>query len=233
MWYSEIQGLIGGPGTLVIIAAALQAFAHLVTHQLGLRVLLLCGTILYLTYYFIALDTPLWPAIFATSAIGITTVYGLIRLLINRSRFLMSADEIAILNRFPGLEPGVFRRLLKLGHIRPLLSDEPLAIEGEVPEKLFYLLSGNVKVTKSQTDFEVSDSTFIGEVSMVNDIAATATVSGIPNTLVIEWDRRTLAARMAKDHHLRLAVEGLFTRDLARKLAQAVKVDQTKALPVF
>ncbi len=227
MWYMEVQGFVGTPGALVIVAATLQAIAHMFTNQLALRVLLLCGTALYLTYYFVAIETPLWPAIFGTSFIGLTTVYGLIRVMLNRSTLLMSAQDIAILKRFPGLEPGVFRRLMKLGNIRFLDSNESLTVTGTIPDKLFYILEGDVEANKDHIQFEVHEGRFIGDVSMVQGGSATATVTGNTKARVIEWERSRLSARMAKDPHLRMAVEALFTRDLAQKLAQAAKVVPT------
>lgn len=225
MWYTELQYFAGTSGVLVVFAAALQTAAYMFTNQLGLRILLLCGTLLYLTYYFVATETPLWPAIIGNSAIVLTSTYGLIRVLLNRSRLFMGAEDIAILEHFPGLEPGVFRRLLGLGQIRHLNQDEELAVSGTIPDTLFYILSGDVKVSKSQVNFEVGEGTFIGEVSMIQGVGATATVTGNAHTRVIEWNRKKLSDKMAKDERLRLAVEALFTRDMAKKLAQAAKVN--------
>ncbi|WP_169579690.1 cyclic nucleotide-binding domain-containing protein [Saccharospirillum impatiens] len=210
---------------MIFIAAVLQSAAYLFTNQLGLRILLLCGTLLYLTYYFVASETPLWSPIIASSAVCMTSIYGLIRVLLDQSRLFIRAEDIAILERFPGLEPGVFRRLLKLGQIRYLRQDEELAVSGIVPDTLSYILSGNVKVSKSMVDFEVGEGTFIGEVSMIQGVGATATVTGNTHTRIIEWDRQNLSNKMVKDERLRLAVEALLTRDIAKKLAQAAKID--------
>lgn len=225
MWYTELNHYVGASGLLVVFAAALQTVAYMFTNQLGLRILLLCGTFLYLAYYFVAAETPLWPAIIGTSTIGLSSIYGLIRVVLNRSRLFMPAEHIEILEQFPGLEPGVFRRLLRLGQIRHLEQNELLAVSGTIPKSLFYILSGDVSVSKSQVDFEVGEGTFIGEVSMIQGVGATATVSGKAHTRVIEWDRQRLSGEMAKDERLRLAIEALLTRDIARKLAQAAKVE--------
>jgi hypothetical protein len=225
MWYTELHYFVGASGLLIFIAAALQSAAYIFTNQLGLRILLLCGTLLYLTYYFVATETPLWSAIIANSAVCLTSIYGLIRVLLDQSRLFMRAEDVAILEHFPGLEPGVFRRLLKLGQIRHLHQGEEMAVSGIIPDSLFYILSGDVSVSKSRVNFDVGESTFIGEVSMIQGVSATATVTGSAHTRVIEWNRQKLRDTMAKDERLRLAVEALLTRDIAKKLAQAAKVD--------
>jgi len=68
-------------GLLVFAAAALQTSAHIFKNQLILRATLLAGTFFYIGYYFVAADEPLWPAIFGSGAIALTSIVGYLRVL--------------------------------------------------------------------------------------------------------------------------------------------------------
>lgn len=73
-------------GWLVLAGAALQATACLFTNQLVLRTMLFAGSVHYVAYYAAATETPLWPAIFGTSAIALGNGIGFVRVLNVRRR---------------------------------------------------------------------------------------------------------------------------------------------------
>lgn len=84
---SQIVLSLSAPeGWLALAGASLHTGAHLFRSQIVLRVLLAAGTFLYIGYYFVASDEPLWPAILGTSAIAIGSVAGLARVIRARHR---------------------------------------------------------------------------------------------------------------------------------------------------
>jgi len=202
----------------------MQACAYVFSKQITLRILLLIGTAFYLIYYFNASDTPLWPAIFGTSIIASTSIFGLVKLVINSSELIIARDHLPIFRLFPGLEPGTFNKLMQAGEVRYLKDKEVLTKKGIIPSHLFLILEEVVDVKKKKFKFQVGKGSFIGEVSMMQNSAATATVYGRSDTKVIAWPRINLEKTMAKDNRFKLALEALIARDMARKLAEAAKV---------
>lgn len=73
-------------GWIVVLAAATQAVAQLFRRQVALRTLLLTGNLLYITYYALVADEPLWPAILSTAMIVAGGVIGLARLFLQTRR---------------------------------------------------------------------------------------------------------------------------------------------------
>lgn len=212
------------PGTVVICAAALQTVAYVFANQITLRLFLLAGTFMYLLYYYIAADDPLWPAIFGTFCIAMTSIFGLTRALLHRSTMIISAEHMPIYEMMEDIEPGPFRKLMKTARIITYDSRQPMTELGVVPDNVYYTLEGDVDVSKSNFHFAVSSFNFIGEISIIGGFAATATVHSRPGTRAVVWDRQMLLAQMQRDEKFRIAVEALFSKDMAIKLAHSAKV---------
>jgi len=224
MWLETIADFISSAGIIVVAAAAMQTIAYVFSSQIALRLFLLIGTFLYLVYYFVAADDPLWPAIFGTVCIGITSIYGLLRTLINRSTLTIPRSEMPIYEKIGDIEPGAFRKLMKYAQIKTFESRVLMTEFGVVPQQIYFTLKGDVDVTKSKFSFEIGPNNFIGEISIIGGFSASATVHSRPGTTVVVWNRAQLLDMMKKDERFRIAVEALFSKDMAFKLAQAVKV---------
>lgn len=224
MWVELISAALTPVGAIVLIAAVIQAVAYMFTNQVTLRLLLLVGTFLYIWYYFVADDTPLWPAIVATTLIGITSIIGFFRLLSSRSKRTISKAHLPIFEQMADIEPGAFRKLMTHATIKTFEGREEMTVFGEVPRHVYYILEGDVDVTKSGFEFASHASNFIGEISVIGGFGATATVFSRAGTRAVVLDRKTLLVSMGKDERFRVAVEALFAKDMAIKLAQAAKV---------
>jgi hypothetical protein len=193
-------------------------------HQIALRVFLLAGTSLYLIYYFVAADDPLWPAIFGTGCIGVTSVYGLLRAIAYRSTLTISKLHFPIFEKMNGMEPGAFRKLMKTAEIVTFEDQTPLTQIGVIPDHVYFIIDGELDVNKSNIDFTMEPNSFVGEISIIGEFAATATVFSRAGSKAVVWNRYRLIEIMDKDDRFRISVEALFSKDMARKLAQAAKV---------
>ncbi len=211
---------VAQPGHIVYVAAATQAVGLIFRTQITLRIFLLVGSGLYLVYYAVAAQTPLWEAMAATTAIALANVYGLILLILSRSARMIPADQAGLHQMLGGLEPGDFRSLMRFGRIRTLQADEILTVAGQVPDRLLYVIDGDVEIEKGSTPrFRIAPRHFIGEVSLVLDSPASATVWAAAGTQLVEWPRGRLLQEMRRRTRLKLAVEALIARDMARKVA--------------
>jgi hypothetical protein len=156
----------------------------------------------------------------ATTAISMANVYGISMLLLSRSVRIIPAEQLPYFGMLEGLEPGEFKTLMRFGKVRTLQNQEILTVKGEVPGRLFYVIEGEVEIEKNSTPrFCIGPRHFIGEVSLVLGTPASATVAAPAGTRLIEWPRDLLARQMARRNRLKLAVEALIARDMARKVA--------------
>lgn len=212
--------LVSHPGNLVFIAAAAQVVGMLCRSQTLLRIFLLIGSTFYFLNYAFAADEPLWQGMAAATAMSTANVYGLSMLLLSRSTRIIPADQLALYRIMGGLEPGHFKALMRLGEVRALQADEVLTVKGDVPDRLFYIIEGAVEIEKDAAPaFRIPPRHFIGEVSLILGTPASATVRAPAGTRVIEWPRQSLAREMQRRNRLKLAVEALIARDMARKVA--------------
>lgn len=211
-------------GAIVVFAAALQTAAYLFSNQLTLRLFLLLGTIAYLIYYFNAAEEPLWAAIFGTTCIAITSIYGFLRVLADRSIWTIPKAHLPIYRQIGSIEPGAFRKLIKLATIEEF--DRPVLLieKGSIPEQVYFLIKGKVDIEKNYHRFPVDPFNFIGEISIMGGFEATATVHSRAGSTCVVWNRQKLLDQMQKDEKFRIAVEALFAKDMAGKLAKAVQV---------
>jgi len=209
------------PQQLVFLAAAIQAAALLFQGQTKIRILLLIGSMTYLLYYMFAADEPLWEAVIATLAMSIANIVGLTAYLLGNTVRLIPASQLGLYSMLGGVEPGEFRALMKHGRIRKLAEDEALTTVGKVPERLFYVIEGDIEIEQGAGRFSIPPRHFIGEVSLMLGTPASATAHAKAGVQLVEWSRDKLVKAMARKPKLMVAVESLLGRDMARKVALA------------
>lgn len=220
---------------LVIIAGFLQALGFVIIDQIRLRILVLLSTALYLTYYLIVADTPLWGAFVASSAIGVANLFGLFQLLTRDSLWRITPNNRPLLAHFPSIPPGEVRRLLDLASRRNVQHPQNLTIEGKTSPRLFLLISGGCIVEKSGTRFDIMAPCFVGEVAYLTNDPASATVIAQPGAHVLEWNIDSLSQVGRRHQRLKLALDAMISNDLAHKVkrsvAQTSPPDQPPAEP--
>ena len=209
------------PENLVFLAAAIQAAALLFQGQTKIRILLLIGSMTYLLYYMFAAEEPLWEAMIATLAMSVANIIGLTAYLLGNTVRLIPPSQLGLYSMLGGVEPGEFRALMKHGKVRRLANDEALTIVGQVPERLYFVIEGEIEIEQGQGCFRIPPRHFIGEVSLMLGTPASATAHAKAGAQLVEWSREKLVKSMARKPKLMVAVESLLGRDMARKVALA------------
>ena len=206
---------------LIHIAAAIFLCGFLFRDQIMLRSLVIVGNCVYVLYYYVVVDHPLWGGIF-WSVVGIIINIGMIAwIMADRSRFGLAAHELALHARFGTLTPGEFRRLMRVGTWHTATNDIVLSEEGRPQRALAYVIEGGVTVAKGDGRIDLEAPLFIGEVAFVTDHPASATATGRAGARYVTWDMETLRKLLLRTPGLRVGLGAALNEDMARKIARA------------
>lgn len=205
---------------LVHAASIVYVAAFLVRDQLILRSLVLLGTVLYIFYYYIVPEIPLWDAIIWSIILTGANLFIFIQMIMERRHFKLSSDEQRLYDSLEGLTPGQFRKLMQAGTWVLAAQRTQITTQDEVPHELYFVLDGNITIDKSGRKFVVKPGVFIGEVSWLLDTPASASVLVESNAKYVAWDALGLRKIFTRNPALRIAFEGLMNRDMAKKVAR-------------
>lgn len=206
---------------LVLAAAATFVLGYLIINQIALRVMLLIGTGLYVWYYAVVADTPLWAAIWASAATGTANVIGLTSLLIRKSKWSIPKRDKDLYPAFSALPPGDFRQLMLMANREERAQGDVLTMAGASVPTLFYVISGRVEIRKRDSVFYMQSGNFVGEVAFLTEKDASATTLMAEAGELLCWDVEELRQRAARDTRFRLALDAMISLDLAHKVAKA------------
>ncbi len=208
-------------GFLVHAAALSHVVGYVARDQLRLRLLLLLGNALYFLYYWRHPDTPLWDAMF-WSMVMIVSNTGVIAMMIRDRRGPgLSLEEAAIFGKLGGLSERSFRKLHKQSATMHADGPTPLIAAGQIPDKLYFLLLGDVEITWGDQRRQRSGPCFLGEVSILLNQPAIASVTALEGAEWLEISRPDLARLTARDMTLDQELNRLLSRDIASKLTAA------------
>ena len=210
------------PEIIVLLAGGAFVLGYLIINQIGLRLMVMMGSALYIWYYFVAADTPLWEAIYLSAAMIAANVIGLGALLLRQSRLAIPAAHKDIYPRFSDLPPGDFRALMRSGTRRVLEAQEQVTAEGAPLTHLTYVISGGMRVEKAGDSFHMPAGLFVGEVAYLMNHPSAASTWVNEGSEVLQWDVAALRARAARNARFRLALEAMISKDLAAKVQVAV-----------
>lgn len=213
-----------GTATFVHLATGAQVLGLLVTRQLVLRLLVLTGSALFVVYYYTHLGQPQWDAIVGSSLIGLANLIGLLILLYSRLPIGMRGDNRLLFDAIGGLEPGQFRRLMRIGQVVRTTDRVTLTREGDVPDQLFFVLQGRPLIEKDSHAFRIGDRCFVGEVAFKLGCPASATASLPKGGTFVTWRRCDLEALLARGPMLKQAFDALISRDMASKVALSAPI---------
>jgi hypothetical protein len=206
---------------LVLAAAGMFVLGYLIINQIMLRTMLLVGTALYIWYYAVVDETPLWPAIWASIATGTANLIGLLSLFYQRSVWAIPTKYRDIYVHFDILPPGDFRKLMSATKRVTRPAGHQLTTAGSRVNTLYYVIDGAVEVEKFDSRFAIPDGIFIGEVAYLTGNRASASTYLVRDSEVLEWDVALLKQRAARDPRFRLAMDAMISIDLAGKVARA------------
>ena len=116
--WNAVESAIGwNIGLFVHIATLGYVLGFLFKNQITLRLLVLLATFSYIVYYYAFPAEPLWGAIFGSILILFANLTGLTRLLYDKLPLRIDTKFLEIYESLPELEPGEFRRLMKVGKL--------------------------------------------------------------------------------------------------------------------
>ncbi|WP_135507606.1 Crp/Fnr family transcriptional regulator [Roseovarius aestuariivivens] len=206
---------------LVLAAAGMFVLGYLIINQIMLRTMLLIGTMLYIWYYAVVDETPLWPAIWASAATGTANVIGLLSLFYRGSTWAVPNKYRDIYVQFDLLPPGDFRKLMRAAHRAMKPAGFQLTREGSRVNTLYYVIDGEVEVAKSGSRFSIPEGIFVGEVAYLTGNRASASTYLARDSDVLEWEVAMLKQRAARDPRFQLAMDAMISLDLAGKVSRA------------
>ncbi|MCA0432176.1 MAG: cyclic nucleotide-binding domain-containing protein [Proteobacteria bacterium] len=203
------------------LAGALLFIGFAFKNQFVLRALAICGSLSYILFFTLASGDRIWqPIIWNSFSISANCV--LIVLLLRDRHFKPASDEqMNLFRRWNTLSPGQFRRFMGLG--TPGTSQKPLRLtaEGEALDRLYYVSDGKVVIEKGGRRFPAGPGIFIGELALLRNKPATASVWLEPGSRYLAWNVADVEKTMSKDPAMRAALQAILSADMAEKLAQA------------
>lgn len=210
------------PENLVYLAGAFYVAGLAITNQIILRLFILTGTCVYLIYYSVIADSPLWEAIYVSLLIGLANIGGLTSLIARRSRLAIPREHADIYDGFPNLPPGDFRALMRLAKRYTVAQDKQVTVEGESGRKLYFVLNGTTLVRKGGKAFALPPNLFLGEVAFLTGVPSSASAWLETGSEVLEWRFDDLRRKCARNPRFKLALEAAISVDLADKVARSM-----------
>ncbi len=214
------------PGYLNYVGTAILLVGYFIRDELKLRVMIIIATAVLNIYFWRVPDPPLWESVISGFLMIAINLYVLSQVLLDRTTLSMTEEEKRLFDAFETLTPGQFRRILKHARWKEGDSTE-LTREGESCSNLFYVFEGVIEVAKSGRRFRLPAGNFIGEVAFVLDGPTTATTIAPPGARFVEWEVETLRDLGKNYPALGNGLNALLTRDLAAKLTDSYRPDES------
>ncbi len=148
------------------------------------------------------------------------TVYLTWKVFADRSKFRLSAEEMMLFARLPGVSPGEFKQLLAIAEWHNPKVSMQLTKLGELPKALYYVLEGKVEVNRDGQRFSVGPHAFIGELAFLRSKPATATTFANVDSFIVSWEQSALRNLMQTNIGVRRAIDNMLSIDLAEKMAR-------------
>ncbi len=211
--------LLSSAAYLVHFASLLYVVAFLVRDQLVLRLLVLLATAFYICYYYFVPEKPLWDAIGWSIVLGLANLYITALIVLERTTFSLSEEEKELYESLNTLSPGEFRKLLKISTWTTTETIHQLTVEDSLLDHLHFVLRGTIYVEKKGSRFPIPPNCFIGEVAYFLKQEASASVFLEPGGRYVSWKRSDIDVLERKNPSIRIALHGLLTSDMARKVA--------------
>lgn len=215
--------------TFVYLAFALALVGYIARDELWFRLLMLAASGNYLAYYFTVAEAPLWSAITTSGTLALVNLCVIVIVILERTSFTMSRQEVSIYRSFGMLTPGQFRRIMRIATVRTATSPVRLTVEGKRVANLHFVTEGGVVVTKQGQRTEIPARIFVGEIAYVTGNPASATVEVAPGSVWIEWDPERLRTLTRRHPAVGVALVAQFNADLLSKVAASQPIGRAAA----
>jgi CRP-like cAMP-binding protein len=209
------------------------ALSYLVTNMYWLRLLAVVALGLEGVYFYFGSDTPLWVGIGWNAVFVSINVVQLAILTREHMKVRFTAQE-ELLRRglFAGLGSLDLSRLLKSGSWHDVKAGTELTSEGKAVTDVCVIADGLAKVEVGDRTISILQTgSFVGEMSLLTNEAASATVTAMSPCRVFVVSKEKLRALFEKSQELQSALTGIIGRDLAYKLKTASEPDTDLTAP--
>lgn len=150
------------------------------------------------------------------------SIFGLTRLALGNYRARFSEEEKALLAKaFPQMPKAMARRLMNAGNITTLAAGHVFTTEGAPVQNLVFLFDGEVDVLCGGQRINILQSGFIGEMNVLTQGPASATVEATKPSKVFAISCDMLTKIYRKDGDFRAILDASLTEDTHRKLVAA------------
>jgi len=212
------------PLFLGVLSYVFWSLSFLMRKMFPLRLLALASSTCAIFYFSFYLDEPLWLNIFWKLAFTFINLYQITSLIIERSQasFQDEEEELCYRENFSSLSIMEFRKIINVG------------AKISAPQG-FCFTEENVKVkslvliTKGIASVKVKDKiiaycrrgNFIGEMSLITGLPATAAVEALDEVHGYQWNAESLKTFIGNHPELRKELQAIFNKDLVVKLLQS------------
>ena len=223
-WNAFLLEQFASPGKLVGHLSYILLVASMMMRSMKwLRVIAISAGVVSALYgYFFLLDfvTVFWEVIF----VSVNLIQLLLLEIENRRAKFSEEEEKFIKAALANVERAHAKRLLRLAKHLEFESGAILTREGELVEKLLFVISGAVRVDKAGAMVGVcGHDDFIGEIGFMLGTNATATSIVTNSARCLSFDHETLRNMLSKEAALRHALESSFNWNLVGKLVKSNK----------
>ena len=207
--------------TLVLALGGLLLASTLLSSQ-SLWIRSLCAAALALGVAALAANLlhPGWVVVIWLATLLILNGAGLLAGPLNRMGLKLDEREATLLRgAFSGVPAKAFRRLLDAGRWHSIPAGTPVTMEGEPVDDLMVLGQGAARVEVGGRQVALlKPGSFIGEMSLLTQGNATATVTPTEACWLFSIPKRDLVHLCEQDRQLDAALHTVLSRDLVRKL---------------
>jgi hypothetical protein len=215
-----IEGLFASEN-IVHVGALLYLAGFLFRNQLILRGLIIAGDFVYILYFYFAPDAPLWGGIFWSVMFTVVNLAMIGLIVADTMHFNLTANEKKLFGLLENLTPGEFRQLLGAGREERAGVPAVITREGQILDKLYFVLDGNMTIEKGAQRWPSESQTFIGEIAFLLARPATATVTLEAGTVCYVWEAEALHRLLRGNPPLNTALSAIMNKKLAQKVASA------------
>jgi CRP-like cAMP-binding protein len=176
--------------------------------------------------YFLVQGTVLWPPVLWASVFTVINLVQIARIYRERRPVVLSADEQALYElAFRQLRPRDFLTFALVGEWRDAEVGEPLLTVGEPAQRICIAISGEVEVRcRGASLGRVPPGHLVGTALVLTGGSSPVDARFVTAGRYISWSVQALRAFLDKRPELRVALQGLASRDLAAKLERALAV---------
>ncbi len=204
---------------LFFIANITYCIAYVVRDILWLRILTIIAALLTFPYFIVQVEV-LYSALLWQSAFALINIINVAKLLHERRPVSFTDDEQMLRNLvFPNFTPYQLKQFFALAQWHKAEKSDVLFTEGTKPAELYLLADGEVDILQNGNRLQRRLSgTFIGELSMMTDNAASADVVFATQSRYVSWSHAAIQEFQDRHPDFARSFNTLLSLDVARKL---------------